>query len=175
MNRTLIVGALSLSFFAQALSAASAQQPKQSELRLQQLLKKMQQAISGPIEPSATVARNGKIQVTVTFTKKAIFTLPARCTATLSNFNSNSYTFSTAGRSQPLAFSGSSATCTVVIDYDWPDADNLSGVDVVLTLGNIGPNPQPNDVLILREWQKLIPLPAANGATVTVAFGNLDI
>jgi hypothetical protein len=174
MNKVILAGAISLSFL--TASAASAEQPSQNELRMQQVLKSMQAAVSpADATPRATVAKFGRIHVVVTFTKKQAFTLPVRCGVTLQNLNSTTFTYSQASRSEPLGFSGNTAKCTIDIDYDWPEADNMSGISVTLDLNNITTNPAANADLITRNWTKIIPVPAANGGIVNVAFGNLDI
>jgi hypothetical protein len=172
LKKVFLAGALSLA----AMSVASAQQPSQNELRMQELLKSMKAAVSpADATPRATVAKFGRIHVLVTFTKKQPFTLPVRCGVTLQNLNSTTFTYSQASRSEPLAFNGNTAKCMIDIDYDWPDADNMGGISVTLDLSNITNNPAANADLITRNWTKNIPMPAANGGTVNVSFGNLDI
>jgi hypothetical protein len=168
--KNLIAAVASAALLTLTPAAVSAQQASPADL--QKILQKVEEAVTGKATPRATVARSGRLRVTATFTKKQAFTGPARCTVNVFHRTaSDQYAIQ---RSMQVPFSGNTQACSFVIDYDWPEAESTFPVTIGLQLDN-SQSAGPSAVTIMHQWPKTIPLPAGNGGTTVVAFGNLDI
>ena len=160
-------------------------------LRIRPLLdpgvRQVKQAPSGQTA-AAIVSRQGTLRITGTFVKKSKFDLPVRCFG----FISVSRTFvrptatvpaafgtpapDTLTQSQLATFADGIGTCTLSMDYHWPEVDEDATVNITLFLdtdvtayfrnNDVG-RPVGNIISIQQSYPFMsAPPPASDGLTV---------
>jgi hypothetical protein len=155
-------------------SVASAESGKQNSA----LLKALRAASGAPTQPSLVVAKSGKFWVKAVFTRATPATGTLYCSAMASNFNGSQFFENSVTHVVPLTFTGTHATCSLVMPFQWSNADSTQGVIVQLGISNnacvLAASCASGSIhLVDNYWAREIALPTGNGVTTTVDFGTL--